>query len=116
MTLKAMVRPAALFATILVTGWVTGCASHNYAYVAPPPPPPGYAVPPLVQRADAEGFRMGSSDGARDAYNGRGYHPKSDRKFKETPGYDPTLGPYAVYRDQFRSAYLRGYTRGYNHA
>jgi hypothetical protein len=111
MLLKKIVLPAALIATLLVTG----CAAHNYNYVAPPPPP-GYAVPPLIQQADNEGFRMGSSDGARDAYNGRGYHPKGDRKFKETPGYNPQLGPYQPYRDNFREAYLRGYNRGYNHA
>src|SRR5271154_6924658 len=111
MLLKKIALPAALIATLLVTG----CAAHNYNYAAPPPPP-GHAVPALIQQADNEGFRMGSSDGARDAYNGRGYHPKSDRKFKETPGYDPELGPFQPYRDHFREAYLRGYYRGYNHA
>jgi hypothetical protein len=59
---------------------------------------------------------MGTEDGARDAYNGRGYRPKSDRTFKETPGYDPSFGPYPPYRDRFREAYLRGYYKGYNHA
>ena len=89
MLLKRFALPAALFATLLVTG----CAAHNYNY-AVPPPPPGYPVPALIERADNEGFRMGSSDGSRDAYNGRGYRPKSDRKFKEAPGYDPALGPH----------------------
>jgi hypothetical protein len=110
MTLAKFTLPAALFATL----FVTGCASHTY-YAVAPPPPPGYGAPPLIERADGEGFRMGSSDGARDAYNGRGYHPKSDRKYKETPGYDAALGPYGPYRDRFRDAYLRGYDRGYNH-
>ena len=57
---------------------------------------------------------MGVDDGARDAYNGRGYRPKADRKFHETPGYDPALGPYPPYRDRFRDSYLRGYYKGYN--
>ncbi len=59
---------------------------------------------------------MGTEDGARDAYNGRGYRPKSDRKFKETPGYYPALGPYQPYRNTFQEAYLRGYYKGYNRA
>lgn len=105
MTLRRFALPAVLFATLLVTG----CASHYYA-----PPPPGYGAPPLVERADREGFRMGSEDGARDAYNGRGYHPKADRRFRDTPGYDPAMGPYPVYRDNFRNAYLRGYNNSFN--
>ena len=109
MTMRRLVLPAVFLATI----FVTGCASRTYV-AAPPPPPPGYGVPPLVARAEHEGYRMGSEDGARDAYNGRGYHPKGDPKFHETPGYDPGIGPYPPYRDTFRSAYLRGYARGYN--
>lgn len=109
MTIRRIVLPAAIFATLLVTG----CASHTYVG-PPPPPPPGYSVPALIERAEREGFRMGSEDGARDAYYGRGYRPKADRKFKETPGYDPSLGPYPPYRDRFRDSYLRGYSRGYN--
>jgi hypothetical protein len=107
--LRTIALTAALSATLLVTG----CAQHNYA--GPPPPPPLYGgVPPLIQRADHDGFRMGVDDGARDAYNSRGYRPKTDRKFHDTPGYDPVLGPYQPYRDRFRQAYLRGYYQGYN--
>jgi hypothetical protein len=87
-----------------------GCASHPY-YA--PPPPPGYnGVPPLIERAQHEGFRAGSEDGARDSYNG-GYHPQHDRKFHNTPGYDPALGPLGPYRDAFRQAYLSGYDKGF---
>jgi hypothetical protein len=88
---------------------MTGCTQHYYA----PPPPLGF-VSPLVERADQIGFRDGRDDGARDAYNGTGYHPQQDRKFHNTPGYDPSLGPYAPYRDSFRGAYLRGYDQGYS--
>jgi len=89
-----------------------GCASHPY--YAPPPPPPGYnGVPPLIERAQHEGFRSGSEDGARDSYNGFGYHPQHDRKFHNTPGYDPALGPFGPYRDAFRQAYLSGYDKGF---
>ncbi len=109
MRMRHVALPAVLFATLVVTG----CASHTYAG-PPPPPPPGYGVPPLIERADHEGYRMGVEDGGRDAYNGRGYRPKADRKFHETPGYDPAFGPYPPYRDAFRSAYLRGYYKGYN--
>lgn len=95
---------------------LTGCASHPYyAYPpGPPPPPPGYnGVPPLIERAQHEGFRAGSEDGSRDAYNGLGYHPRHDQRYHATPGYDPGMGPYQPYRDAFRSAYLQGYDKGY---
>lgn len=93
-----------------------GCASHPYyAYAPPPPPPPpAYAsVPPLIERANHEGFRIGSDAGVRDAYHGFGYQPRRDRAFHDTPGYDPGLGPYGAYRDAFRNAYLQGYDRGF---
>jgi hypothetical protein len=92
----------------------TGCASHPYYYAAPPPPPPPYGgVPPLIERADHEGFRAGSEDGARDAYNGFGHHPERDRKFRDAPGYDPSLGPFGPYRDAFRQSYVRGYNQAF---
>jgi hypothetical protein len=90
----------------------TGCASH--AYYAPPPPPPAYAQrPPLIELADHNGFLTGSSDGARDAYNGRPYAPQRTRAFHDTPGYDPNLGPFEPYRHAFRDAYQRGYDTGF---
>jgi hypothetical protein len=105
MTMRRLALPTALFATLLVTG----CAPRTYYG----PPPPGYAAPGLVAQAQREGFRMGNEDGARDAYQGRGYHPRGDRNFKVTPGYDPAFGPYPPYRDSFRSAYLQSYDRGF---
>jgi hypothetical protein len=90
---------------------LTGCAQHPY-YAAPPPA--AYAgAPPLIARADHEGFRSGLEDGARDAYNGFGHHPQRDRKFHDTPGYDPGFGPYGPYGDAFRQAYLRGYDQAF---
>jgi hypothetical protein len=56
---------------------------------------------------------MGSDAGVRDAYGGFGYQPRRGRAFHDAPGYDPALGPYGPYRDAFRSAYLRGYDRGF---
>jgi hypothetical protein len=88
-----------------------GCAPHPY-YPPPPPPPPGSA-PPLIVRAEHEGFRAGSEDGARDRVNGFGYHPRHDRRFHDAPGYDPAMGPFGPYRDAFRNAYLRGYDQGF---
>ena len=99
--------PAAA-AVCLIT---TGCATRVYA----PPPPPAPYVSPLVQEADRRGMRAGYDDGARDAANGFGYHPRADRKYAETPGYDPSLGPYPPYRNAFRDAYLRGYYNGFHH-
>ncbi len=103
-------------ASACVTIGVSGCAHRTY-YVAPPPPPPPQAyreVPPLIQSAEQNGFRLGQEEGARDAYRS-GYHPRNDRGFRDTPGYDPRLGPFPPYRDAFRSAYLRGYDRNFNH-
>jgi hypothetical protein len=89
-----------------------GCASHPYYAVAPAPPPYNSA-PPLIVHADHEGFRAGSEAGSRDAYNGYGHHPQHDRAYRDTPGYDPALGPYGPYRDAFRTAYLRGYDQSF---
>ncbi|RSL19305.1 hypothetical protein EDE15_4967 [Edaphobacter aggregans] len=97
------------------TLFAAGCASHPYYYAQGPPPPPYASVPPLIARADHEGFRAGAEDGARDAYNGFGHQPRRDRKYHDTPGYDPALGPFGPYRDAFRSAYLRGYDQSFYH-
>jgi hypothetical protein len=88
----------------------TGC---HPAYPPPPPPPPQLGPSPLVQLADRNGFETGRADGARDAYAGIPFHARRTRAFHDTPGYDPQLGPFPVYRDAFRNAYLRGYDRGY---
>ncbi len=101
------------FASAAVLLGVTGCASHAY-YLAPLPPPQAYAQrPPLIDLADHNGFRAGSDDGARDAYERRGYRPRHDRAFHDTPGYDPNLGPFEPYRQAFRDAYMRGYDVGF---
>ena len=92
---------------------VLGCAARPY-YAAPPPPPPAYAQrPPLIQLAEQNGFRTGESNGARDAYEGRGYRAQADRAFHNTPGYDPNLGPFGPYQRAFRDAYVRGYDNGF---
>lgn len=52
-------------------------------------------------------------DGSRDASSGTGFHPRKDRRYAETPGYEPGMGPYGPYRDAFRNAYLRGYSEGF---
>ncbi|MEO6983127.1 MAG: hypothetical protein ABI072_08430 [Edaphobacter sp.] len=96
-------------AAVLFSG---GCASHRY-YAGGPPSPPYNGVSPLIERAQRAGFHAGADDGARDAYNRKGYHPKRDRKFRDAPGYDPALGPFGPYRDAFRNAYLRGYDSGF---
>jgi hypothetical protein len=100
---------------ILVSLFTTGCASRTYYAAAPPPPPYNsyQSVPPLISRAEHEGFRLGSQAGARDAYNGFGHHPQRDRNFHDTPGYVPAMGPYNAYRDAFRRSYLHGYDDSY---
>jgi hypothetical protein len=88
-----------------------GCAPR---YVAPPPPPPPSVAPPIVQFAEKQGFELGRADGARavDA----GYPPDSRRTpaYRDTPGYQPGMGPFGEYQNAFRSAYLRGYEKGYH--
>jgi hypothetical protein len=105
-------RLAALPLLAAATLFSTGCAQHPYYAVAPQPTPYN-SVPPLIERADHEGFRAGSEAGARDLYNGFGYHPQHDRAFHDTPGYDPALGPYGPYRDAFRRSYVRGYDQAF---
>lgn len=101
-----------LFATMPLFG--AGCASRPaYRYYSAPPPPAYRAVPPMVQMADREGFRAGVEDGGRDGYERHGYRPQEHRTFRDTPGYDPGMGPYPPYRDSFRRAYERGYSQGY---
>jgi hypothetical protein len=105
---------AALLLVTAASLFATGCAQHPYYVAGPPPPPQAYnSVPPLIARADHEGFRAGSEDGARDAYSGFGHHPERDRKFHDAPGYDPALGPFGPYRDSFRHAYVRGYDQAF---
>jgi len=99
----------AVAAACLIT---TGCATRVYG---PPPPPAPFNGSALLQEADHRGLRAGADDGARDAANGSGYHPRRDRKYAETPGYDPARGPFPLYRDTFRNAYLRGYYNGFYH-
>jgi hypothetical protein len=98
-------------AAAVVCLFATGCAAHVYA----PPPPPGAYASPLLQQADQRGMRAGYNDGARDAASGFGYHPRRDRKYADTPGYDSALGPFPPYRNAFRNAYLRGYSNGFHH-
>jgi hypothetical protein len=99
------VAPLLVTAACLI---MAGCAPHPY--YAPPAPT---SAPPLIVRADHEGFRAGAEDGARDRVNGFGYHPRHDRRYRDAPGYDPAMGPFGPYRDAFRNAYLRGYEQGF---
>jgi hypothetical protein len=103
----------ALGASILI-----GCSHPAYYPPAPPPPPPAplvYSnqVPPLIQIADRNGFQAGYLDGSSDAYYHAAHKPRQHRAFKEVPGYDPRLGPFPPYVDAFRTAYLRGYDKGF---
>ena len=93
--------------------FTAGCAPRPYYPPPPPPPPPGYVVPPMILRAQNEGFRIGSANGARDLTNGFGHHPRRDPAFGRTPGYDPAMGPYGPYHDAFQQAYLRGYEQSF---
>ena len=104
--------PVMLFvaSTLLFTS--AGCA-HPY-YPPPPPPPPMVQPSPLIQLAERNGFMTGRAEGARDAQAGAPFHARHTRAFHDTPGYDPQLGPFPVYRNAYRNAYLRGYHRGYD--
>jgi len=93
--------------------FTAGCAKNYYAS-APPPPPPAYVPPPIVEHAQHEGFRAGQDDAARDLYDGTGYHPRHNWKYRDTPGYAPGTGPFGTYQNTFRLAYLRGYDAGFH--
>jgi hypothetical protein len=95
---------------------IAGCSSHPRYYAVAPPPPPVYGPSPIVQLADSNGYREGRTDGERDLFNHFGYRPQWDRRYANTPGYDPHLGPFNVYRNQYRIAYLHGYDVGFRRA
>lgn len=107
--MKRAILVAASSLALLVS---VGCA-HNYPPPPPPPPPPVAQVPPIVQLADRNGFETGRADGARDADSVLPFHARRTRAYHDTPGYDPQLGPFGVYQNAFRNAYLRGYDRGF---
>jgi hypothetical protein len=88
-----------------------GC--HEVYVAQAPPPPPTVQVPPIVQLADHNGFETGRGDGERAAVNGWPPEPRRSRAYAETPGYDRHLGPFDVYQNEFRLAYLRGFDKGY---
>ncbi len=92
---------------------LTGCAHHTYVVVAPPPPA-YHEQAPLLQVADRNGFQAGANAGSRDVMSGLGYHPRHDLAFRDTPGYEPGMGPFPAYRNAFRNAYLRGYDQGFH--
>jgi hypothetical protein len=107
-----MKHPLALLALSSTLFFAAVGCSHPHYYPPPPPMAPG---PTLVQLAERNGFQTGRSDGAFAAERGQPPRPEHTRAFHDTPGYDPQLGPFNVYRNAFRDAYLRGYQRGYNH-
>jgi hypothetical protein len=105
--MKRSIVMLALSSTLLFVS--LGCAHRYY-----PPPPPIAQGPSIVQLAERNGFAIGRSDGALDAEHGAPPRPRHTRAFHDTPGYEPQLGPFPIYRDSFRNAYMRGYQRGYN--
>jgi hypothetical protein len=108
---RRWLRAAAIALAASAALFTAGCAERTYVAV-PPPPPPGPS--PLVEQAEHNGFRIGMEDGSRDLANGFGYHPRRDRAFHETPGYDPRFGPLGAYQGYFRNAYMRGYNQAFN--
>jgi hypothetical protein len=106
-------RAASLLTLLVALGLTVGC-SHPY-YPPPPPPPPPSGPPPIVQMAERNGFEAGRADGAREAAQGFPFAPRRTRAYRETPGYDPNVGPFPPYQNAFRNAYLRGYNEGYYH-
>ena len=108
-----MKRPILMLALSSTLCFVALGCSHPRYYPPPPPPPPMAQGPTLVQLADRNGFETGRSDGSMAAERGLPPRPEHTRAFHDTPGYDPQLGPFPVYRNAFRDAYLRGYQRGY---
>ena len=97
--------------------FTAGCSHQSY-YVAsppPPPPPPANEVPPMIAHARHEGFSAGQADAARDFYDGSGYHPRHNWKYRDTPGFQQGMGPFGEYQNTFRLAYLSGYDDSFRH-
>ncbi len=95
--------------------FTAGCGHPQYAYAPPPPPPAEWNGPrALIDLAEANGHRDGFDDGRRDAAQGRRYAPQHDGKFRGTPGYDPSVGPFGAYQQYYRNAYTRAYYRGFS--
>ncbi len=107
-----MNRPSYLLPITLTLIFASVGCDHDYP-PPPPPPPPIVQISPLVQLAERNGFAIGRNEGARDAINGVPFQARRTRSYHDTPGYDPNVGPFPVYRNVFRNAYLRGYDRGY---
>lgn len=90
-----------------------GCREVYVGGAVPPPPPGVQGVPPNVQLADRNGFETGRADGERAAAYRAPADPRRMRAYAETPGYDRHLGPFDVYQNEYRLAYLRGFDKGY---
>lgn len=105
-----MMKLSRLAIPLLATGvlLIAGCSHQNY-YVSSPPPPPVNEVPPMIAHARHEGYRAGQADASRDYYDGSGYHPRHNWKYRDTPGFQPGMGPFGDYQNTFRLAYLNGY-------
>ena len=104
-----------LFAASLASAFlVLGCDDNPYQASQQPPPPAVYTQPTAnIDLAERNGFEAGERDGQRDSYNGYRYEPRATRAYRQTPGYDHHLGPFAPYVNTFRNAYLRGYGQSY---
>ncbi len=109
--MKRLIGKLALSSTLAIAA--LGCGHPYYPPPPPPPPPQVPAGPTIIQIAERNGFSIGRQDGARAARLGEVFHPRRTRDFRVTPGYDPQMGPYKVYRGVFRRAFLNGYRRGY---
>jgi len=72
------------------------------------------AAPSNVQIASHYGFRDGFEDGQEAALERDVYHPENSGDFrKATEGYESDFGDKDVYKDNYRSSYLRGYQAGF---
>jgi len=90
--------------------FTAGCSHQTYYVSAPPPPPQVNEVPPMIAHARHEGYRAGQDDAARDLYDRSGFHPRHNWKYRDTPGFQPGMGPFGQYQNEFRLAYLNGYS------
>jgi len=65
--------------------------------------------------ANDAGYRDGLADGQNAALNGEENRPGDSENFQNaTDGYVDTLGDANTYSDAYRSAYLQGFSSGYN--
>lgn len=129
---SSVIKRRLLQATLVLT--IAGSSVAAFAqYGAPAPnyPPPQYGpnYGPAPQShywqdfressgpdfAHRWGYHAGEVNGQRDRVTGHSYRPTHDDAYKHVPNSDGIPMPRALFKDEYKDAYIRGYQAGYGH-